>query len=148
MGWLTDKLKKKLGKRRGKKVILNFKSAPFKDITFLPATATEQELTNHVNSRLNAVVAKAGGAEKFTETDFTIMFIDKLNQHQMAQNYELQKSVSRRGAELTGLNAGRAADTYDWEPKRVSTSLKEGESLSTSQYYMIIIEYTTTKEQA
>ena len=142
MGWLTDKLKKKLGKRRGKKVILNFKSAPFKDITFLPATATEQELTNHVNSRLNAVVAKAGGVDKFTETDFTITLIDKLDQHQMVQNYELQKSESKKGEGLSG------KDSYDWEPKRVSTSLKEGESLATSQYYMIIIEYTTTKEQA
>ena len=90
MGWLADKVRKKLSKVKGKKIQIKFKSSPFKDITFLSASATEQELSAHVNSRINDLVSKAGGPDKFSETDFTIMFIDKLDQHNMVQEHELQ----------------------------------------------------------
>ena len=138
MGWLMDKLKAKLKKRSSSKAVTTVKKVPNRDVTFLPASVSAAEITAHVNARSKALQAQSGGEDKYAETDFSIHFINKLADNDMVQEYVLQKETAKN---VTGIgNSG--ADTYDWEPKTVTTEIKDSVDLGTKQFYIIIIEYT------
>ena len=137
MGWLMDKLKNKLKKTQGSKAVTIVTKIPHKDITFLPASVNAAEITTHIENRTQSLMSQAGGEDKYSETDFNIYYINKLADHDMVQEYSLQKEQAKEGSSAFAL--------YDWEPKSIVTEIKDSVDIGTKQFYMILIEYTVIK---
>lgn len=147
MGFMLDQLRKKLRKKQAAaNAAKAFKRIPKKDITFLPASSTSNQITDFVNNRTVALMTLVGGEDKFVEGDFSVEYIDRtsLNDYVKSEAHTLEANESKAN---TGSSWNNNSE-QDWETKNVevSTNFKEGIDINAMQFYMIIIEYTELKE--
>ena len=145
MGFITDQLRKKLANKRKKKQLNKiFKKMPLKDITFMPASAAAEDITAHVNNRMQFLIQQVGGLDKFGEGDFSIQYVDKTKGTDIVQ----------KGTKVLGKKTARESFSttqpiiYDWEAieEEIVSELAPTTNVDHLQFYMIIIEYTQIKE--
>ena len=140
MGFMMDQLREKLKKKQDSNsdnVVKKFKRVPLKDITFISAESTPEDITNYVNSRTQTLINECGGVDRYVDGDFSVKYVDKSSKR------DFVKKTVHDVEDYKSKEAG-TYDEYDWEAKESveSIELKEGLNKDDIQFYMIVIEYT------
>jgi len=142
MGILLDQLRAKLKKKQDQNsahAVKQFKRVPKKDITFLAANSSPEEITTYVNSRTQLLIDQCGGVDRFVDGDFSVKYVDKSNKNDYVKH--TQFTLDDRFANTSGT-------TFDWEATSQTeiNNLKEDIEEFDVKHYMIIIEYTQIVE--